>query len=156
MGDARDRLAERRHLLGLQHLVAAVAALILTLLALADVANERFNMQHRELRLIRMHRPMGCDGRDFDPDRGAVDTTDAHDVIHHLAVAIEELDEGLARLRIDEARLLERQDDVLGRVRRIAEDRLEMRIGGERRRAVGAEGAHVDTLVNSLKQTRER
>ena len=37
-------------------------------------------------------------------------------------VAIEQLDEGLARLRIDEARRIERLNEVLGGVRRIAED----------------------------------
>ena len=45
--DARDGLAERGHLLGLQQLVAAVARLVVALLALADVADERLDMQGR-------------------------------------------------------------------------------------------------------------
>ena len=43
--DAGDGLPERRHLLGLQQLVVDVARLILELLALADVANERVDAQ---------------------------------------------------------------------------------------------------------------
>ena len=43
--DAGDRLAERRHLLGLQQLVIDVARLVVELLALADVADQRFDAQ---------------------------------------------------------------------------------------------------------------
>ena len=43
--DAGDRLAERRHLLGLQQLVIDVARLVVELLALADVAHERFDAE---------------------------------------------------------------------------------------------------------------
>ena len=43
--DARDGLPERRHLFGLQQLVKNVAVLIIELLALADVAHERFEAQ---------------------------------------------------------------------------------------------------------------
>ena len=45
--DAGDRLAERGHLLGLQQLVVDVARLVVELLALADVAHERFDAQRR-------------------------------------------------------------------------------------------------------------
>ena len=45
--DARDRLAERGHLLGLEQLVKDVAGLIVELLALADVADERFDADRR-------------------------------------------------------------------------------------------------------------
>ena len=77
-------------------------------------------------------------------------------MIDDAFVAIEQFDEGLARLRIDEARRIERLNDVLSRVRRIAEDLLEMGIGGERRRRVGGEGAHIDTLAQGVKHARER
>ena len=40
---ARDRLAERGHLLGLQQLVIDVARFVVQLLAFADVADERFD-----------------------------------------------------------------------------------------------------------------
>ena len=60
--------------------------------------------------------------RDFDPDRRAVDAADADQVIGDDLVAIEHLDEGLARLRIDEARGLERLHDGLGGIGRVAED----------------------------------
>ena len=43
MRDARDRLAQRRHLLGLQQLVIDIARLVVQLLALADVADERLH-----------------------------------------------------------------------------------------------------------------
>ena len=48
--DAGDRLAERRHLLGLQELVIDVARLVVELLALADVADERFDADARRRR----------------------------------------------------------------------------------------------------------
>ena len=66
---------------------------------------------------------MRCGGADFDPDRGAVDAADANEVIHHAAVAIEQLDEILTRLRIDEARGFEGLHQVFGGIRWIAEDR---------------------------------
>ena len=43
--DAGDRLPERRHFLGLQQLVVDVARFVVQLLALADVADERFDAQ---------------------------------------------------------------------------------------------------------------
>ena len=45
VGDAGDRLAERGHLLGLQQLVVDVARLVVELLALADVTDERFEAE---------------------------------------------------------------------------------------------------------------
>jgi hypothetical protein len=51
---------------------------------------------------------------------------------------------------------LERLDEVLGGVGWISEDRLEVWIGGEGRRGIGAEGADVDTLAHILEQPRER
>ena len=48
--DAGNRLAERRHLLGLQQLVIDVARLVVELLALADVADQRFDAQRLAVR----------------------------------------------------------------------------------------------------------
>ena len=45
VGDAGDRLAEHRHLLGLEQLLVEVARLVLELLALADVAQQRVDLE---------------------------------------------------------------------------------------------------------------
>ena len=42
--DARNGLAERGHLLGLQQLLVQIARLVVELLALADVADERLHL----------------------------------------------------------------------------------------------------------------
>ena len=76
-------------------------------------------------------------------------------MIGDAPIAIEQLEEGLPRLRIDEARLIERQHQAFGRIGRISEDRFEMWVGSECRSVRGPEGAHVDTLVHGMKQTRE-
>ena len=58
--DAGDRLAERRHLFGLQQLLVQVARLVVELLPLADVADERFDPAARRCRpapLARSLRP---------------------------------------------------------------------------------------------------
>src|SRR5262245_30949526 len=120
MRDAGNRLAERGHFLGLQHLVAAVAVLIFTLLPLADVAHQCLDEERVAGRRIAGR------GGDFDPDRRAVHAPYSYHVIGDLAVAIEELDERLTSLRIDEARGIKGKDDGLGGIRRIAEDLLEM------------------------------
>ena len=78
-------------------------------------------------------------------------------MIHDAAVAIEQLDEGLPRLRIDEARRL--RTAGRGSRRRPADSRRSPSDADWRRAstgAVGAEGAHVDTLAHGLEQTRER
>ena len=84
--DAGDRLAERGHLLGLQQLVIEVARLILELLALADVAHQRFDAQ-RAVGLglgVRRH---------LDPDRRRVGAAQAQQVVGDRAVALQPLDE---------------------------------------------------------------
>ena len=61
--DAGDRLAERRHLLGLQQLVIDVARLVVELLALADVADAA-------PRCAACRRSAGARrARELDPDR---------------------------------------------------------------------------------------
>ncbi len=81
---------ERGHLLGLQQLVAAVARLIVALLALAHVANQRLDPQGR--RVCRLHGirvGIRRGGGDFDPDRRAVDLAKAQQMIRNRAVLVE-------------------------------------------------------------------
>ena len=69
-------------------------------------------------------------------------------------------EEGLRARWIGEALGRERRDVGVGRVGRVAEDRLEMRVGGERGAAgspvVGGERADEDAFVDGLEQARER
>ncbi len=71
--DAGDRLSERRHLLGLQQLVIEVARLVLELLAVADVTNERVDPQ------AVAHGLGAC--RHLDPDEPAVALVQPQQVI---------------------------------------------------------------------------
>ena len=96
--DAGDRLAERRHLLRLQELVIDVARLVVELLALADVADERLDAQRAVVA-----RRIGA-RRQLDPDRrcrrrgaGAAGSRSTEPSVR------EPLEERDARLRIDEA-----------------------------------------------------
>ena len=58
VGDAGDRLPERGHLLGLQQLVIDVARFVVQLLALADVAHQRFDAQRLDRRPARRRAPV--------------------------------------------------------------------------------------------------
>ena len=69
--DAGNRLAERRHLLRLEQLVIEIARLVVQLLALADVAHERFDATAPFSSAAIGAR------RQFDPDRGVVGATKA-------------------------------------------------------------------------------
>ena len=63
----------------------------------------------------------------------------------------------MPRLRVDEPRRVERPDVALGGLRRVAEDQLEVGVGGEgRRRRRVARSADVHALVHRLEQPRER
>ena len=71
-------------------------------------------------------------GGDFDPDRGAVDAAHAQQVIGDGAVAIEKLDEGSCRACGSTKRAASNGcTSVSAASGGIAEDRFEMRIGGE-------------------------
>ena len=72
--------------------------------------------------------------RQLDPDRAAVGAAQAQQVVGDRAVGGEPLEQRDARLRIDEAIAIERADVVFGRVAGVAEDQLEVGIGGDRRR----------------------
>jgi hypothetical protein len=122
VGDAGDRLAERRQLLGLQQLVIEIARLIFETLALADVAHQRFDAE-AALGLAL------CVRRDFDPDCHAIGAAQAHQVIGDRTVALQALYESFARLKIDEPLWFERTDFVLRRIGREAKHQLEVGIG---------------------------
>ena len=79
--DAGNRLAERRHLLGLQQLVIDVARLVVQLLALADVADERFDAHG-------CRRPAGAVGAagHLDPDGASVGAPEPQQIVGDGAV----------------------------------------------------------------------
>ena len=147
--DARDRLSKRGHLLRLQQLLIQVARLIVELLPLADVANER-----DELHCLRPVQ-LGVGG-DLDPDRGTVHPPQAQQVVGDRAVALEPLEECRSRRRVGKAIRRERIQAVLRRICRVAEDGLEVGVGGNRcpgtRRI---ERSDKSTLANGFEQTRE-
>ena len=147
--DTRNRLAQRRHLLGLQQLVVDVPSLVVQLLALADVTDEGFDAQAAVAR--GRIRPSG----DLHPDRGAVRPAEAEQVVGDGAVGREALHERDARLRIDKTLAVERTNLALGRVAGEAEDQLEVGIGCDRGRIVRADRPDVDALVNGLEQPGE-
>ena len=150
VGDAGNRLAERRHFLGLQQLMVDVARFIVQLLALADVAHERFDAE----RAVRSRR-VGAGG-ELDPYRRRVRAPQPEQVVGHGPVRGEPFDERGARLRIDEALAIERTDVGLGRFARVAEDQLEMGVGGDGRCGVGTERPDVHPFADRLEQPRER
>ena len=97
VGDPGNRLAERRQLLRLQQLMVEVPRLILQPLPFADVAHQRLDAQ-----LARLGARFGVRGH-LDPDQRQVGTAQAEQVIGDGSVALQAIDELLARLRIDEA-----------------------------------------------------
>ena len=107
MRDAGDRLTERRHLLGLQQLVIDVARLVVELLALADVADERLDPHAAVGR-----RRSACAG-DLDPDGALIRPPQPEQVVGHRAVGGQPLEQRHARLRIDEALAIEGADVLL-------------------------------------------
>ena len=148
MRDAGHGLAERRHFLRLQQLLIEVPRLVVQLLALADVADERLDAHG-----VIVGGRVGA-RRELDPDGVAVGAPQAQQVVVHGAVRREPLDERDARLGIDEAIDVEGPDVLFGRVARIAKNQLQMGVGGDRRRTVGADGADVHALVDRLELDR--
>ena len=69
---------------------------------------------------------------DLDPDRRAVRPAQPQQVVGDRAVALQPLDEPVARLRVDEALQSRTGGPPLRRLRGIAENQLEIRIGRER------------------------
>jgi len=149
--DARDRLAERRHLLGLQQLGVEIAGLVVELLALADVAHQRFDPHAAAV----FAQAIGVRGH-LHPDRIAVGAFQAKQIVGDGAVGGQPLDERRARLRIEKPVGVERPDRGLGHFIAVAENQLEVRIGGERLRRIAGQRADVNTFVHRLEQPRER
>ena len=125
--DAGNRLAERRHLFRLQQLLIEVARLVVQPLALADVADQRFDAD-RALR-----RRLGARG-DLDPDGGAVHAAHAQQVVGDGAFGCQAMEEDGPGDGVGEALGRERRDVGVGRVGGVAEDRLEIGVCRQRRR----------------------
>ena len=123
--DAGDRLPERRHLLRLQQLVIDVARFVVQLLAFADVADERLDAQAAVL-----GRRIGARGQ-LHPDRVAVGAAQAQQIVVDRAVGGEPFEQRDAGLGIDEAIGVERPDVALRRFAVVAENQLEVGIGGD-------------------------
>ncbi len=68
----------------------------------------------------------------------------------------EAFEEGHTRLRIDESIAIERPHVGLRRFAWVAEDELQMWIGGDGRGRIRADRSDVDALMNGFEQTRER
>jgi hypothetical protein len=149
VGDARDRLAERRHFFGLQQLVINVARFVVQLLAFTDIPNERFDPQTAVVAS-----GIGAAG-DFHPHRGVVRTPQPEQVVGHGAVGRQPFDEREARLRVDERFAVEGADLVLGGLARIAEDQFEVGVGGDRGSRFEADRPDIDALANGFEEPRE-
>ena len=147
--DAGNRLAERRHLFGLQQLVIEVAGFVIELLALADVPHQRFDAHHPVA--LRRVRPR----RELDPDGVAVGAAQTQQIVVDGSIRRQPLEKAGARMRVDEAIEIERAHVLFGGVARVPEDQLEMRIGGDRRRRTGTDRADVDALMDRLEQSCE-
>ena len=113
MRDARDGLPERGHLLGLQQLVVDVARLVVQLLALADVADERLEAEA-------LPSAAGASARAVSSTQTgcAVGAPQPQQVVVDRAVGGEPFEQRDARLGIDEAIGIEGADVALGRFAR--------------------------------------
>ena len=94
--DTRDRLSQRRHLLCLQQLVIDLAHLVIQLLPLSDVAQQRFDTYAR----VADH--LGARG-EFHPDRRVVGAPQPQEVVRDVAVARQSVEECAPRERIEKA-----------------------------------------------------
>ena len=150
VGDAGDGLAEHRHLLGLQELLVEVARLFLELPALADVAEQRVDLQ-------RVGRRPGLRlAGDLDPQGGAVGAAEPQEVVGDGAVAAQPLEQRRPRRGIDETGRVERAD-VLGRgVGGVAEEQSQVGVGGAGGAPRVGQRSEVDALVHHLEEARVR
>jgi hypothetical protein len=99
---------------------------VVELLALADVACERFDPK----RSISGRRVGACG--QFDPDGGVVRTPQTEQVVCYRAVDRKPFKECHARLWIDETVAIQRTDLRLGRLAGIAENQFEVWVGRDR------------------------
>ena len=159
MGDAGDRLPEGGHFLRLEQLLVEVARLIVEPLSLADITDERLDVQARaglRARSAAFPRAAG----DLDPDRRAVDAPQTEQVVGDDAVGRQAIEERTARGGIGEAGHSKRRNVRLDGVSGVAEHSLEMRVRRDGRpvvvRVERGKGADEDALVQRLEQARER
>ena len=143
--DARNGLAERRQLLGLQQLLIEVARLIVQTLALADVTHQRIEPEAA----VAVGR--GLPGH-LHPGGGAVGASQAHEMIDDAAIAAEKIEEGGARVRIRQVRGVERTHVAIVRFRRNTEQQLELGIGGRCGRC-GADRADEEAVPERVEET---
>lgn len=136
VGHARHRLAERRQLLGLEQLLLQVARLVVELLALGDVADERADVQAGGPRL-------GVDG-DFGPEGAAVGSPQPEQHVGGGAIVGQAVEQGLPCAGVDEAVGVEGPDVGVGRLLRVAEGELEVAVGRERGAARLVQGPEVN------------
>ncbi len=122
--DTGNGLTQGGELLGLQELVIEIARLIFETLALAHISHQRF-----EAKAVREE--LGS-RRDFDPNRRPVRAPQSQQVVGDGSIATQPLDEGVARLAVDETVEREWTDAPRGRIGGIPENELQIRVGGER------------------------
>ena len=95
-------------------------------------------------------------GRQLHPDGALIGAAEAQQIVGDRAVGREPLEQRHARLRIDEAIAIERPHVGFGRFARVAEDQLEVGVGGDGRGRIGAERPDVHAFVDGFEQPRER
>ncbi len=148
--DAGDRLAQGGHFFGLQELVIEVAFLVVQLLALADVTDQRVDADGA-LASLRV----GARG-ELDPHGAVVGAPQPQQVVGDRPVGGEPLEQGDASLRIDEAVAVERPHVAFDGFAGVAEDQLEVWIRGDRGCGIGPERPDVDAFMDAVEQARER
>jgi hypothetical protein len=94
--------------------------------------------------------------RHFNPDERPVRATQPKQVIGDRGVSSQPIEELLARLLIDESLDLERTNLGGRRIGGVSEHQFQIRIRGDRLRALQIDDADVDAFVNGLEQARER
>ena len=127
-----------------------ISRLIFEPLALADIPHERVDAQP-----VAALRSVGVRG-DFNPHRCGIFASEPQQVVRYCAVPCETIEEGGPCLRVDEAQWLKRPDVGRGRLGRIAEHELQMRVGGDRRVLRSSDDAQVHPLVDRLEETVQR
>jgi hypothetical protein len=146
--DARNRLSERRQLLGLEELMIQVARLVFETFPLADVTHQRFDTQA-------VAAALGVSG-DLDPHRRAIRAAQPHQVVGHRPVALKPLQETVPGLPVHEAIDVERSDGAVARLGAVAEHQFEVRVRGVRSRRGAFHGADVHSFVHRLEEAGER
>ena len=150
VGDARDGLAQGRHLLRLHQLVRGVAAQGLEPPPLADVAHEGVEARRTGV-------AGGAQGGgDLDPHRAVVDPPQADQVAGDRPVAAQPRDEVGAGPFVEEPVGRERPHAGVGLVRVEPEHELQVGVGAQRLDIPVVEGADVDSLGDGLVEPREQ